>query len=122
MVSDGHAVLVYDRRLKSFDRYPLGSTPLSLFLQRHVRLDQKVQVTRVDRFAGGFSIVARDGRRQTAGQITLTFSDTPVALREWSIVDAQGGRTTVRLTGLQPVSGLDPNLFVLSNPNRAVAR
>src|SRR5471032_2712527 len=56
VVSDGHNVLVYDRRLKTFDRYPLGVTPLALFLQRHVQLDQKVVVTRIERFAGGFTL------------------------------------------------------------------
>ncbi len=119
VVSDGHAVLVYDRRLKTFDRYPLGSTPLALFLQKHVRLDQKVQVTRVDRRPGEFSITARDGGHKAQGQITLTFADSPMSLLEWSILDAQGGRTSVRLDGLQPASGLDPKLFVLTNPNPA---
>ena len=118
VVSDGHAVLVYDRRLKTFDRYPLGSTPLALFLQKHVRLDQKVQVTRVDRRPGEFSITARDGGHKAQGQITLTFADSPMSLLEWSILDAQGGRTRVRLSGLEPATGLDPKLFVLTNPNR----
>ncbi len=116
VVSNGRTVLVYDRRLKTFDRYPLGMTPLSLFLQKHVRLDQKVQVTRVERLPGGFSITARDGKHETQGQVTLIFADAPLALREWSILDAQGGRTSVRLGGLQPAAGLDPKLFVLDEP------
>jgi len=116
VVSNGRTVLVYDRRLKTFDRYPLGMTPLSLFLQKHVRLDQKVQVTRVERLPGGFSITARDGKHETQGQVTLIFADAPLALREWSILDAQGGRTSVRLSGLQPAAGLDPKLFVLDEP------
>ena len=119
VVSDGHAVLVYDRRLKTFDRYPLGATPLALFLQKHVRLDQKVEVTRVDRVPGGFTLVARDGGHKARGYIMLTFDDNPIALREWTILDAQGGRTSVRLGALEPASGLDPKLFVLDNPNRA---
>ncbi len=118
VVADGHTVVVYDRRLKTFDRYPLGSTPLGLFLQKHVRLDKKVMVTQVDRVPGGFSIVARDGRHQAQGQITLTFSEGPMALKRWSILDAQGRRTTVDITDLEPTSGLDPGLFVLNNPNR----
>ena len=116
VVADGHSVLVSDKRLKTFDRYPLGATPLGLFLQRHVRLDQKVSVTKVDRFAGGYSLTARDGKHETQGQITLMFSQAPMSLLEWSILDAQGGRTTVRLSALTPAEGLDPALFVLRNP------
>ena len=32
VVSDGGAVAIQDNRLKTFDSYPLGATPLSLFL------------------------------------------------------------------------------------------
>jgi outer membrane lipoprotein-sorting protein len=53
------------------------------------------------------------------GQITLSFSDQPVALKQWSVVDAQGGRTTVRIEGLEPTSGLDPALFREPTPERA---
>jgi outer membrane lipoprotein-sorting protein len=113
VVSDGHSVLVYDRRLKTFDRYPLGATPLALFLQKHVRLDQKVVVTKVDRFPGGFTLTARDGKKQAQGRIELTFQADPIALQQWSIKDAQGAKTTVRINDLEPASGLDPELFVL---------
>ena len=116
MVSDGHTVVVYDGRLKTFNRYPLGSTPLALFLQRHVRLDQKVVVDRVDHIPAGFSIVAHDGGHQSQGHIVLSFQDNPMALKEWAIVDARGARTSVSLTDLHPTSGLDPALFQLESP------
>ena len=116
VVSDGRYVLVYDRRLKTFDRYPLGATPLALFLQRHVRLDENVVVTRVDRFAGGFALTVRDGKKQAQGQIELTFNTMPMALRQWTITDAQGARTTIRISDLEPVANLDPSLFVLDRP------
>ncbi len=117
VVSDGHVVNVADSRLKTFTSYPLGLTPLSLFLAKHVRLDQGVAVTRVARYADGFAITARDGRKQTAGQIELTFADSPVALTKWTITDAQGQTTTVEVSGLSPAPGLAPDLFVLRNPH-----
>lgn len=119
VVADGVNVLVMDQRLKSFDRYPLGSTPLALFLQRNITLTDKVVVTRVERFPGGFAITARDGRRQALGQITIAFRETPaMGLMQWSILDAQGGRTTVKLSDLRQVASLDPALFVLRGPQR----
>ena len=117
VVADGRSVAVLDRRLKTFQRYALGSTPLALFLQRPVRLGGKVEVTSVDRFAGGFSLTAKSGVKGMKGQITLTFSDDPVAIKQWSLVDAQGARTTVRIDSLQPAHGLDPGLFVLRDPS-----
>jgi outer membrane lipoprotein-sorting protein len=116
VVSDGYNVSVYDARLKTFDRYPLGATPLSLFLSKQIRLDQGVVITGVRRVPGGFSITAKDGRRQAEGQITLTFNENPMQLREWVLTDAQGGSTRVAISDLQPVGSLDPKLFVLRDP------
>jgi len=122
IVSDGSNVNVQDRRLKTFDRYPLGSTPLILFLSRRVRLSEGVEVTRVVRSADGFQLFAKDGKRQAEGSIVLAFAGNPMRLTEWTITDAQGGRTRVQLSSLQPVSGLSPSLFVLRDPNRRPAR
>jgi len=116
VVSDGGVVSVQDQRLKTFDRYPLVSTPLSLFLAKTIRLDKGVTVTRVTRAANGFSITARDGRKQTAGQITLTFTDAPLALAGWTVTDAQNRPTRVELVDLERASGLAGSLFVLKDP------
>jgi len=116
VVSDGGRVIVSDTRLNTFNAYPLGATPLSLFLAKTIRLDRGVQVTRVSRAADGFSITARDGKKATSGQIVLTFTDNPMSLVGWAVTDAQGRTTQVRISGLQRVSGLDPSLFVLKDP------
>lgn len=115
-VSDGFNVSLADPRLKTFDRYPLGSTPLALFLSRDVRTDKNVEIVRVDRYGDGFAITARDRRHRNAGAVTLTFQDSPMRLREWSLIDGQGQVTRMRFTDLKPTSGLDPGLFVLRDP------
>ncbi len=116
VVSDGGAVAIADSRLKTFDSYPLGATPLSLFLAKTIRLDRGVRVTRVSRMSDGFAITARDGKKETAGELTLSFTDNPMSLAGWTVVDAQGRSTQVRISGLERASGLDPGLFVLKDP------
>jgi outer membrane lipoprotein-sorting protein len=119
VVSDGYNVKVSDARLKTFDSYPLGRTPLAVFLAKQVRLDKGVVVDRVERTADGFQITARDGKNRNQGSITLAFADTAAPrLKEWTVVDAQGGRTRVQLTSLEPAGGLDDALFTLRDPNR----
>jgi outer membrane lipoprotein-sorting protein len=115
VVSDGSKVSVQDKRLKTFNQYPLSSTPLALLLAREVRLDRGVQITRVERLSDGFRLTARDAKKQTRGQITLTFDDDPVRLLSWVVTDAQGGSTRVRLTGLAPTTH-SPSLFVMKDP------
>ncbi len=117
VVSDGGRVIVSDSRLDTFEAYPLAATPLSLFLAKTIRLDKGVQVTRVTHAADGFSITARDGKKETAGQIQLSFTSNPISLVSWAVTDAQGRTTQVRISGLERTSGLDPSLFVLKNPH-----
>ncbi|MBS0332728.1 MAG: outer membrane lipoprotein carrier protein LolA, partial [Proteobacteria bacterium] len=80
VVSDGGRVIVQDKRLNSFNAYPLSSTPLSLFLAKTIRLDRGVQVVQVTRASDGFTVVARDGKRETDGKISLSFGDSPMRL------------------------------------------
>ncbi len=112
--SDGQFVSVSDTRLKTFNEYPLGRTPLSVLLARQVRFDHGVTVTGVDQTSAGFSITARSG--QAAGRLTLLFGDQPMALRGWNLVDAQGRRTEVRLGPLTPTGRLAPGLFYIRDP------
>ncbi len=116
VVADGNSVSVANPQLKTFDRYPLMATPLSIFLARKIRLDKGIVISAVGHQADGFTITARDGRKQAEGQIVLAFSDSPLALTGWTVTDAQGQATRVRLSGLQRTSGLPRSLFELADP------
>ena len=116
VVSDGGRISIQDKRLQTFQQYPLGLSPLSLFLAKHVRLDRGVKVAKVTAFSDGFAITAFDGGHETDGQVSLVFADGPMRLKEWTVIDAQGGHTRIELADLAPAPGLDPNLFVLLDP------
>jgi outer membrane lipoprotein-sorting protein len=116
VVADGANVAVYDRRLKTFDQYPLEQTPLKLLLGKTVRLDRGVVVTKVDRSGDGFAITARDARRPALGGITLRFSQAPLMLKGWTVLDAQGKTTEVMLKGFSRRADLPAGLFVLHDP------
>ena len=123
VVSDGSNVMRYDPRLNVFRQVPLGQTPLSTFLARNVRLDQGVRIDRITRMASGaFAITARDSRRPNEGSVILAFAGEPLRLQEWTITDAQGGRTRTQLTSLTPASGLAASLFQLRDPTRRPGR
>lgn len=123
VVSDGSNVKRYDPRLNNFQQVPLGTTPLSTFLARNVRLDQGVRIDRVTRMqSGAFAITARDQRRPKEGSVILAFAGNPLRLQEWTITDSQGARTRTQLTTLTPASGLNASLFRLTDPTRRPSR
>ena len=122
VVSDGLTVVVNDRKLKTFDQYPLSATPLRILLAKQVRLDKTVVIEEVVESGQGFAITARDGRKRTDGAIILDFAVDPIALKGWTVIDGQGQRTEVTLSGLDPVPDLDAKLFVLRDPRSGKGR
>lgn len=122
VVSNGNNVNIFDSRLKTYESYPLSKTPLNLLLAREVRLDRGVVITDIRPLADGFTIVAQDARRQALGRISLDFSNAPVALMGWTVTDIKGGQIRVRLSDFAETSGLDPKLFVLTDPRRKVGK
>jgi outer membrane lipoprotein-sorting protein len=117
VVSDGRNVSVWDSRLRTFDRTPLGATPLAILLARQIRLDQDVEVFRVGRYDDGFYLSARNanGQTRTEGYITLVFGDNPMQLRGWTLVDGQGQATRVKIASLTKTP-IRPEMFVLDDP------
>jgi outer membrane lipoprotein-sorting protein len=117
VVSDGRNVSVWDSRLRTFDRTPLGATPLAFLLARLVRLDLDVVVFRVGRYDDGFYLSARSasGQTRTEGYITMVFADNPVALHGWTLVDGQGQATKVKIVNLERQT-IRPEMFVLDDP------
>lgn len=117
VVSDGRNVSVWDSRLRTFDRTPLGATPLAILLAQRIRLGEDVEVFRVGRYDDGFYLSARSthGQTRTEGYITLVFGDNPMTLRGWTLVDGQGQATKVKLTRLAKTP-IRPEMFVLNDP------
>ena len=118
VVADGSNVTIANSQLKTFDRYPLIATPLSIFLARQIRLDRGILISEVRQTPDGFSITARDGRKQAEGQIVLSFADRPLALNGWTVTDAQGQSTHIALVDMARVSGLPASLFQLIDPRQ----
>ncbi|HTM80139.1 LolA family protein [Asticcacaulis sp.] len=121
IVSNGKTVSMWDPRLQTFDQYPLSETPLSLFLARQIRFDQGVIVTAVSSNAHGFTLKARDRRKSSEGTVVLGFDQTAngaLALREWTITDAQNRATNLKLTSFTRDSAQKADLFVLNKPQK----
>ncbi len=118
IASNGFKVTVVNRRLKTIESYPLGLTPLGLFLARNIRLDQGVFVSAVDRTASGFIVMAQDAHKRSQGSIALSFSNQPMRLQGWVVTNAQGQSVRVRLADLSPSPAQSWKFFELSDPAR----
>ena len=112
-----HGNLVFeDRSIEQISNVPLSLTPLGILLADHVSLSGDVRVTGFRRLPGQLEVtLVRSGSPQD-GSLTLLFTDSPLALRQWTVVDAQRRETRVTLYNVEQGVSLDPKLFQFDDP------
>ncbi|MBI4183612.1 MAG: outer membrane lipoprotein carrier protein LolA [Proteobacteria bacterium] len=116
IVADGSFVIFRDSQLKQTTHIPIGATPLGVLLKERVRLSGEVSVTRVWRSGGLLRVELAQTEAPERGSLTLTFSDGPLRLRQWTTVDGQGVTVTVSLSGVETGLALEQSLFVFTDP------
>ena len=115
VIADGFWVGVIDQRDGSLDRYPLSETPLNLLLKENVDLRSEGAVRSIERSEGQMAVTAVDTARPEQGEIVMVFSDNPLELRQWVVVDAQGQRTTVALRDMRTNVSIPAARFVIDD-------
>ncbi|HZF78127.1 MAG TPA: outer membrane lipoprotein carrier protein LolA [Acetobacteraceae bacterium] len=116
LVASAGQVLMYDRELKQPTTMPVSSTPLGLLLRERIALSGDITVSAMGRQGGFLSVTLHRTGAPAEGRLTLMFSENPMELRQWSVVDAQGRET--RVTLYQPETGIriDNRLFDFNDP------
>ena len=111
MISDGIFLIYIDKDLDQVTHVFLKSTPVNFLVREDIRMDGDVTVTKIERSPGLLRLTIRGTDEPEKGSITLIFADKPLALRKWSVIDAQNIRTNVMLTDVETGMTLDPSLF-----------
>jgi outer membrane lipoprotein-sorting protein len=115
IISDGRWIAVENRNLHTVDRYALWTTPLNLILGDDIDLRDNTDITAVEQQNSQLIIQARAHSGQANGNITLVFSEPDLALKQWTVRDAQGLLTTVSVNDVKKDVAIDPGLFLVTN-------
>lgn len=118
VIADGTWVAVVDRRDGQADRFPLSETPLNILLKANVDLRQEGSVRRIERSNDQIAVTAVDPSGRTPGEITMIFSNNPLELRQWVVLDAQGDVTTVALSNMRTNAPIPAIQFSIENVER----
>lgn len=111
IVADGTWLIYEDKELDQITHIPLGMTPADILVQDNLSLlSGDLVVTKIERGPGviGLTVVREDDE---GGRLTLIFSDRPLQLKKWIVVDPQGIKTSVSLLSTRRDVSLDPKLF-----------
>ena len=110
VVADGKSVVINNKKLDTWDIYPLGKTPLKLLLSEQIDLsDGKVKnVKEEDDLT---TIVLGDKSVFGDSKISMMFDPKSSDLRQWTITDAKGLDTTVMIFNVKQGDKIDPAVF-----------
>ncbi len=117
IVADGSWLIYVDKELDQVSYVPLESTPAGILLDKKISIiGGDFTVTHFENVAGVIRITLYKTDDPGKGILTLVFSDRPLALKKWTITDAQGILTSVSLIGSRFGVALDDGLFKFKSP------
>jgi outer membrane lipoprotein-sorting protein len=111
LLVEGGYLLQIDLKLGTITHIPLSRTPAGVLLKPNLTLGGDLKVTGVQRGGGIVRIAVVQRGKEDDGSIMLTFSETPFALRQWTVVDPQGIETRVTLINPEVNVPLDAHVF-----------
>jgi outer membrane lipoprotein-sorting protein len=111
LIADTASVYYWDKELQQVSKYELRQTPAWFFLRDPISFGPDVVVTRFEHTGPYVRVTVVESANPGAGSLTLVFTENPLALRQWIVLDQQGKMTAVTLSDAQFGMALDPRLF-----------
>jgi outer membrane lipoprotein-sorting protein len=118
LIADGDFVIYWDAQQKEASNLPIGSTPLDFLLRPKISLTDGVKVTAFEHTAGVIRATLTRAKNDGDGSVTVAFSDQPLELRGWRLVDGQGQITDVSFSNWRLGMTFDPSLFHFDAPHQ----
>ena len=100
-----------DSSIKQQSQAPLSTTPMGMLLAQQVKLSGDITVTGMRRLPGEIDVSLVRTAAPADGTLTLVFVDSPITLRQWTVLDAQRKETRVTLFDTVFGGAFDENLF-----------
>ena len=112
IVADGRSVAIIDHKLNTQDEYFIGQTPLKFLLADHIDLARDTKVISVAQDESSVTIELEDkAALGGTAHLELIFDPATFALKQWTVIDAQGFQTIVTLFNMDLKAKPDPALF-----------
>lgn len=108
--ADGRTVSINNKKLNTWDYFPLKKTPLRLLLADRIDVNDK-SIKSVKREADLTTVVLADKSIFGNSKITLMFDPKSYDLRQWTITDNQGKDTSVMIFNVKKNVRFSKRLF-----------
>lgn len=119
IVGDGNALTMIDYSVKQVSRWPVGNSPLSVLINPNKDMSRFARVI-PSPTPGTIQVEARDPKHPEFGTITILFArgggPGGLSLAGWTVLDAQNGRSTVRLSNQRYGAPISDKTFKWDDP------
>ena len=105
IIGDGTFLSYIDHEIEEIRHMFLSSTPLGFLANKKVSLKEDMVVSKVENSLATMRYTFRKKSEPRSGAITLVFSDKPLKIRKWVVIDAKGIETVVTFSDLK--TGVD---------------
>ena len=116
VVADGFFIYFYDAQLGEQSNAPIGQTLADFLLRPELKLSGDLTMTNIKRGGGLLQSELSQTADPEAGSLTLGFSEDPLTLKKWRVIDGQGLITEVELFYLKTGVKHPAKLFVYEDP------
>jgi outer membrane lipoprotein-sorting protein len=116
---DSFWLIFVDAELKEVNQLPIDATPAAILLQDKINFSGDIKVQRVSRENGLVKLHVVQTKDPDAGRLIVSIATNPLALRGWTVIDAQGVATTVTLVAPVVNEKIADRVFLYSPPDWA---
>ena len=103
ITSNGFWLTIQDKKLRQTNNFPINQTPLNLFLNQKLNFNENEFKIQFEKRSGIITLIFSGNKKLNSSIFKLIFTNTPLKLKKWVIVDEFNNETSVLLQNL--VSG-----------------
>ena len=100
ITSNGFWLTVQDKKLKQSNNFPLNQTPLNFFLNKEFNFNDDEFKVKFEKSSGIITLTFSDNQRLNSSIFKLVFTNNPLNLKKWVIIDEFNNETSVLLQNL----------------------
>ena len=116
IVGNGDKIVYNDLDLDQVTHIDYDDIPASMILSDKIKIDdEKIKIIDFYQDTGSTSITLDYANKGDVGPITLVFSNNPMELKQWKIVDPQSVEVSVSLYDAKKDGNIDDEVFKFKN-------
>ena len=116
IISSGKWFIYVDKELEEATYLPVEKTPAYFIVKKDIRFDGPLRVVSYRRQKNVLQVEVEKVDEPDAGRVMLIFTDGPLQLRKWQVIDAQGNLTDTTLINPNFDVPINSRLFEYNGP------